>query len=317
VDDHGVDTVSYAFRPHDPSALDDFLAQPRRRFTRRERGSSYWATQLVGGVKLGAYPSHGLLVAEGRLAPMLSRDEHDTRLAAPDGLAVGAQRVREAFSTLGVSLDCDAVVRRLDLAAEIRFEHPADGLRFLAAMSQVDLPRYDQQRETARQTGRVTSIAWVSGGGITLRLYDAGLCHATDAPGVRLRLERQVRYQKPQQRLPGHFEDDLSALYLGPLAGLIDAARSIAVLTPRAAERALIDRYLAGDKSLAITERLLGAIRIRDLRVDETVWSDPDTRARRLRELRNEGLLLRDTAPSQAVALDVRPPLAALREVWR
>jgi hypothetical protein len=309
--------VSYGFRPAERAALDAFAALPTRTISRRERGSSLWATQVVGGTQLGAFSGPGLLVAEGRLAPMLSGRKQDTQLAAPYGLDVGAECAREAFAMLGISLDCPVVVRRLDLAAELRFEDPGDGLRFLAAMAAIHLPRHHQRLERARQTGRPTSVAWLSGRNVALRVYDAGLRHDTGAPGIRVRLERQLRYRKRNERTPNHFPRDLSTLYLGPLERLIDAAPNISVLTAREAERALIDRYLAGQPSLAVTERLLGVIRIRELQQEEVVWHDPDTRAGRLREMRNEGIYLDDSPHSAPAIADVRPLLQALGAAWQ
>jgi hypothetical protein len=313
----GVDTVFYAFRPGDRRSLERFLELPHRRMTRRERGASGWATQRVGGVKMGAYAAHGLLVAAGRLASILSGDLTDSRLGDPDGLILGAQRARETFATLDVAIDCPAVISRLDLAAEVRFGRPADGLRFLAAMTHVDLPRHD--RHSARQTGHDTSIAWETARGITLRLYDAGLRHRTDPPGVRIRLERQVRYDKSAQRALEDLTTDLSTLYLGPLRRLIDASASITVSAPAVAEQALIDAYLAGERSLAITERLLGAVFIRKSRLEDELWSDSSTRAGRLRELRTAGIHLDDTHDEDdpTAAVNVRPLLEALAELWR
>ena len=231
---------------------------------------------------------------------------------------LGAYRASEAFSTLGISLDCEPVVRRLDLAAEIRFEHPADGQLFLRALDGVHLALHEQRRETSRQTGHVASLAWHSGGKVVLRAYDAGLHHGTDAPGVRVRLERQVRYAKPAQQPPERFRlIDLSALYLGPLHKLITAAPSIAVMAPRAAEYELVERYLRGAISLAVMERLIGVIRLRELGLDRTVWRDSDTRARRLRDIREAGIFL-DAAPLNAAATpDMLPLLVALGEAWR
>jgi hypothetical protein len=315
--DWGVDTVSYAFRPSDPSAIAAFMGQPHRRFTSRERGSSYWATQLVGGVMLGAFPSHGLLVAEGRLAPMLSGDPDDAQLAPPSALALGAQRAREAFAKCGVSLDCEAVVRRLDLAADIHFDSREHGLLFLQSMDGIHLPRHTQRRDTARQTGRVTSLAWLAGSHIALRLYDAGLHHGTDAAGARVRLERQVRYAKRDQRTPGQFTRDLSEAYLGPLSKLIAASPKIVAMSPRAAEHALVKRHTDGELSLAVTERLLGTIRVCELGIDESVWRGPDTRARRLRDMRKAGLFIRPASSDEPAFTDVRPLLSALGEAWR
>ena len=249
---------------------------------------------------------------------MLSTREDDSRLAPSGSLVLGAERAIEAFATLGISLDSEAVVRRLDLAAEICFEHPADGLLFLASLDGVHVPRHQQRRDTSRQTGQVTSVAWLSGRNVALRAYDAGLHHGTDAAGVRVRLERQVRFTKRKQQTPEQFQlVDLAALYLGPLGQLISAAPSIAAMAPRAAERELVGRYLERAISLPVMERGLGLIRLRELGLEETVWQDSETRARRLREMRRTGIFLDAKAHDAGGTTDVRPLLVALGKAWR
>ena len=314
VGDHGIDTVSYAFRPPGRRALDAWARVPSRRLSRRERGESLWATQAVNGIKLGVFPKHGLFLAEGRLAPMLSGDSGDMRLAPPATLTLGAKRARDAFRFLGVDVGDEPVMRRLDLAGEIRFTQPSDGLLLLETLGGLRLPGLRQERKSSGQ--RTNSVAWSPGRSIAFRLYDAGAHHRTDPPGVRLRLEVQLRYRKSQQARPESFTPGpLAELYARPLAKLIGSAPSMNVLAPRAAERLMIERAKAQQTSLAVAERLIGVARITELAADSVLY-DSATASRRHRELRQNGLILDPCADDGSSSIDVRAVLVALYERW-
>jgi hypothetical protein len=310
----GVDTVSYAWRPDDRAALEAFASLPTRNLSRRERGSSMWATQVVDGVQVGAFPGHGLLVTEGRLAPMLSGNERDTRLASPDSLALGARRAREVFAKLGIALGAEPVLRRLDLAGEIRFEHPADGLLFMRTVGGLQLAGHDQGRNASRRQTR--AVSWSRGRNIALRLYDAGDHHGTDPPGARLRLERQVRNRKARQQPAEAFTRAVLAdLYVAPMRAVIDAAPVMRVLPPRAAELHLVELSRRGDISLAVAERQLGVIRLLELGLDGSLW-DAETASRRHRELRGNGVAVGESSDGGA-GVDVCAVLVALTHAWR
>jgi hypothetical protein len=312
---HGIDTVSYAFRPAGRFALDAWADVPSQRLSRRERGKSLWATHAVGGIKLGVFPAHGLFLTEGRLAPMLSGDSGDMRLAAPETLTLGADRARDAFRSLGVDVGDEPVVRRLDLAGEIRFTHPSDGLLFLRTFGGLQLAGLHQQRTSSRQ--QTGSVSWSPGRGIALRLYDAGAYHGTDHPGITLRLERQLRPPKPQQVSPEAFTtESLAQLYLGPLAKVIGAGPSMNVLPPRAAERLLIERVQSHETSLAIAERLIGVARIMELGADALLY-DPATASGRHRQLGKNGVIFDPSADEGGSTIDVCAVLAALSDRWR
>ena len=310
----GIDTVSYAFRPTSPEPLRAFSALPSRRLTRRERGDSRWATQVVNGVKIGAFPTYGLLVTEGRLSPMLSGDLEDRSLASPASLVAGGERAREAFAHLGVEIDERPVMRRIDLAAELRFDDPADGLLVLRAFEDVRLPPLAQNRRKSPNANTET-VAWESGGRIVLRLYDAGDHHGTDAPGFRLRLERQSHPRKVDQQPPESFAlQDLSALFLGRLAALTLAMPTIQALPPRQAEIQIFEQARDAGLSLAKAERRLGMIRVSELGQALPLWGSkaPD----RNREMRNAGILL-DHSALRVEPWDLRPLLEAVASPWR
>jgi hypothetical protein len=312
--DHGIDTVSFALRPVSEAALRAFRERPTQRLTRRERGESFWLTQVVDGIRFGVWPQHRLIVAEGRLAPMLSGEPSDMRLAAPESLPLAAERTLAALASVGVEVDAEAVVRRLDPAAEVRFDDPADGLVALDAVGGLQLPGREQSRRASPQQTR--SVSWSPGRNVSYRFYDAGDFHGTDPPGVRLRLERQVRYAKSAQRPVTFFtREAVAALYVGPLRGVVRDAPRLHLLGPSDAERYLIQQVREGRLSAAVAERLIGMVRLIALRVGPSIWSR-DTHTRRNRELRDGGVALRAASENGAVGLSVPELLAALAAVW-
>jgi hypothetical protein len=246
---------------------------------------------------------------------MLSGDPDDTALAPPDALALGAERARGALASLGVMVESEPVVRRLDLAAEIRFAQAADGLLFSRAFGSLQLPGLEQNRRSSRQQTR--SVTWSPAHGITLRLYDAGEWHATDEPGVRLRLERQLRLRKAKQAPPDSFSPtSIADLYLAPLARIIQSAPSIRILSPRAAELLIVEKGRCGELRACVAERLIGVVRISELCADALLY-DRATASRRRSELRSYGVMLDFDGDDDLRNLDVREVLAALDARWR
>ena len=270
--------------------------------------------QIVNGVKIGAFPQYGLLVTEGRLSPMLSGDVEDRSLASPTSLVAGGERARAALANVGVEIHERPVVRRIDLAAELHFDDPADGLLVLRAFEDVRLPPLAQDRRKS-PNANTEGVAWVSGGRIVLRLYDAGDHHGTDAPGFRLRLERQSHPRKADQQPPESFAlQDLSALFLGRLAALTRAMPTIQALPPRQAEIQVLRQARDSGLSLAKAERRLGMIRVSELGQAVPLWGSKV--ADRHRELRDAGILLDNSAP-RVEPWDLRPLLDAVASPWR
>jgi len=179
-------------------------------------------------------------------------------------------------------------VRRLDLAGELRFNDPADGLRVLRTFAGLQLPGLRQTRRSSAR--RIESVSW--GVAVKHRLYDAGAHHGTDIPGIRVRLERQKRYPKPDQVSPGSITAaDMGGLFLHGIAEVIRAAPVMTVLPPCDAERSIIESVQAKRLSLAVAERLLGVVRIIDLGEDGSLYDVP-TASGRQRDLRRRGITL-------------------------
>jgi hypothetical protein len=300
----GVDTVSYALRPRTNDAADEIASLARRReVTHRETGEvlsmrpgpagSVMVGQPVEGMRLGVFPGVGMLFAEGRLGAMLARSPDDHSLAEPARLAAGSLRVLEALDGLGLDLcESTAAVRRLDLAAELRFDRPADGLAFLRAMGALDVPRY--KRDVWLEGSRVETVYWRTPkrGVVVGRLYDKGVEAKTDPPGARLRLERQLRYAKSKQRTPAALStSDLAAIYRGNFEALMRGSSDVIATGLNGAQKALLDLVETGDLTPRKAERMLGTLVLLE-RFGRSWYEKRYTAARRERELRELGILI-------------------------
>ncbi len=123
----------------------------------------------------------------------------------------------------------EATTRRCDLASDVTFVTTEDSQTFLRGVSAVNLPRWKRVVTTAPGSSVLESLAWVTTGGIQLRLYDKteetkrrkkGLVKRSIDLALRVvRLERQLRPKKEEQLCPAAFRaQDLAARFAGPLA---------------------------------------------------------------------------------------------------
>jgi hypothetical protein len=225
-------------------------------------------------------------------------------------------------------------MRRVDLAGEWWFDRGEDGRELLALLDGLHVARM-----------RTSPVREVGGPGVEttywrtprrnvprLRAYDKGVESETAAPGERIRLERQIRYTKGQRptvtQWLGH---DLGELYARPLTRWLDGG--VAAGTPADLVRLLTDalelwpNYWASGSSWASrtgtvrrpmwsarkVERMVGTLRI----VDQfgAAWSgwSPKQRQRRMREVRELGVLVTEAAP----VVDVDAAVARLCDLWR
>ncbi len=300
----GVDTVSYAFRPKDAAALDRVRGLwSRREALNRTTGElirlddgprgSIIASTPIGAMRLGAFPGHGLLYAEGRLGAILAESAEDHTLAPAKSLSPGAELARRAFGDLGLEISNEtAAVRRLDLAGELHFDRPDDGLCFLRALANLDVP--GSKRDIWMQDARVETIYYRTPkrGQVRLRCYDKGVESGSHEPGARIRLERQVRYAKAQQQTPEAIRSgDLEKLYQGRLAAWTDATTDVVATDLNGAQQAVLERLAADQVTPRVAERLLGTLVLVEHFGFEW-WEKRHTAQRRKRELRELGIVL-------------------------
>ncbi len=320
-----MDTVSFAFRPRD-EALDrlSYLARRREsvnpltgeviRFNDGPRGSLI-ASRPIGAMRLGAYPGAGMLYAEGRLGALLAGTTEDHSLASTKGLAPGAERAKEAFAELGLVINSTTAVRRLDLAGELHFDRPADGLSFLRALANLDIP--GSKRDIWMKDARVETIYYRTPkrGQVRLRCYDKGVEAGTHEPGARVRLERQVRYAKAQQQTPEAIQaSNLEQLYQGRLAAWTDATTDVVATDLLGAQQAVLERLAADLISARVAERLVGTLVLVEHFGFEW-WEKRHTAQRRKRELRELGIVL-DLERKEAEPVPVGQLLTDLRSAF-
>ncbi len=258
----------------------------------------------VGAMRLGIFPGPGLVFAEGRLAAILSGTTADHALAPSEELTNGATKALEALAHIGLEFEPEPVgVRRLDLAAELRFDRPADGLCFLRAMAALEVPGL--KRDVWVNRARVETVYWRTPkkGAVRGRLYCKGTEAQTDRPGARLRLERQVRYPKSQQQTPETVSSgDLEALYRGRMEALTRGHNDVVAAGLSGAQSALLDRVAEGYVTPRRAERMIGTLALLE-RFGPDWWDKRYTAQRRMRELQELGVVLdleredRETVP--------------------
>lgn len=222
IDACGLDTVSFAWRPDDPDWWGDLLAAARRgsltsfgddgRAISSEIAPSarrsYLFRSPIGGGRFGFFPDHQLVYCEGRAASLFVGKPAPPTLLDHRLLSHAATRAALEFEQLGLPLLFEpALVRRLDLAVEVVFADPTEGVRFMHALSGIPLPRL--KTDVWLKDGRVETIYYrtMGRGEIRFRVYDKGVESQTAEPGGRIRLERQLRYPKADQlapESPGH-----------------------------------------------------------------------------------------------------------------
>jgi len=277
---------------------------------------SYLFGTPVGGARVGFFPDHGLLYAEGRGASFFAGKVAPPSLLRPALLGHAAARAALELEQFGLPLLFEpVVVRRLDLALELRFNVPADGLRFLRALSALTVPRLKSDVWT--RDGRVETIYFRTPdrGHPRFRIYDKGV-EAKDAPpGERLRFERQIRYAKAQQIAPEALvRAGLAEAWASDLSAWSRAEALVQPSDLSAAQAAVVKAAEDGRIPPLNAERLLGWLALRSEGRGRSWWATKGQRhipARRAAELRSLGIALDDAAISGAGQSDVAVPMKA------
>lgn len=286
---------------------------------------SYLFASPVGGCRVGFFPDHGLLYAEGRAASFFAGAPAPAELLAPALLGHAATRAALEIEQFGLPLLSEpVVVRRLDLAVELRFNAAADGLRFMQALSALSLPRLKSDVWT--RDGRVETIYFRTPerGHPRFRIYDKGVEAKAAPPGTRLRFERQTRYPKAAQIAP----ETLVATGLGHewASDLRAWARTDAAVRPAdltGAQATVLRAADEGRLTALAAERLLGWLSLRAEGRGRDWWAGLGQRhipSRRASELRSLGIALDPSAINRPAASDVVVPmrafLAAAAAAW-
>jgi hypothetical protein len=179
----GIDTWSLCWYDRPPTSLSLSL----RALATVPAGRAYLVPTRVADHRIGWFPDHGLIFAEGHPAG------HD--LCRPSDAVAASDRLIQAASNLGIqTLDSStAIVRRLDVAVDVFIASPSIGLVFLERLGR---EAYGSGKVvTYRQHHCVqTVILKTNAGRSQARIYDKGAAHGTERPGQLLRLEAQWRF---------------------------------------------------------------------------------------------------------------------------
>jgi hypothetical protein len=338
---YGVDTVSFAWRPTDPvfwdaieraeqlqmlAGFDVELSQVTDWSDLVRAGSGSWlTTQKVAGAKWGWWRDHGLIYCEGHLAtmPRPAVQIPPTKLELPSSLPAAAYMTAFCFDQLlyPAFLPADVTVRRLDMAADLAFDDPGLGLRFLLALSCLDVPA-GLKTSVWKERSRVQTIYYrLPAGKIRFRIYDKAAESKQGEPGSLLRLERQIRWPKAAQPSPRDvLNQDLAALWLGELRPWAEAGANVTVGDLTEAQSAVLAAVDDGTLSPFSGERLLGQLVLRARGHGRDWWAKHGKghiSARRDAELRELGVSLAASAEGEPAArLPLGHILASVRDVW-
>jgi hypothetical protein len=273
----------------------------------------------VHGASIGAWPQHGLVVVDGRLAALQSGDSNDDRLAPPAALAFGRDRARGLLRSLGVEVG-EAVIRRLDPAAELVLDDQLDGFALLRAFAGGALVASGKRVVYDRcHDGRVETVNWLTPvrGQKRLRLYDAGLHHGSHLPGLRVRLEALCRWPKPAQRpVEAWSVEDLRTIHLRRVRPWLTSAPSLTVVSPSQAKHDLERLIAAGEVTDLVGSRLIGLLDLIE-RGTATDLLKPETKKRWTADLRSLGISVAVGATSEVERVDLLPMLRAIDERWQ
>jgi hypothetical protein len=310
----GLDTVSLAWRGQGSSRLmSTVLDRPSFRSGR----GVVLADTPPSGMRVMAWPEHGLVAAEGRLGAILDDDRRSYRLAPTASLLDAERAMRAQMLELTGHQpdgDDDCEVRRYDLTSEAHFDHPAEGRAFLRALGGMCPPRYKLMKVEVAEGVETVYVITPKRARKIARAYDKGVESGSHPAGERVRFEAQLRPPTAQRHRPAVLaRRDLRRDFGRTLAPFL-VGSEITVSTPDTAVRHLAGQMLEGKLRPARAERLVGSIGL--LRAfGRAIYGDDATSARRLRQLREAGVVLDDALPDDA-QVPVSKLLSEMVDAW-
>ena len=338
----GVDTVSWCWRGSEPVdrllRLDGLLLADDERPLRvvPAPGAAVRLSRRLDGLgTVGAFPRAPLLFIEGRAAALEARDERNHALAPVARLPATQDRIiHDLGELLGAGIASVAELRRIDLSGELCFARGEDGRELLRILDALHAPRHKTSPVRERGGPGIETAYWRTPARSVpvLRAYDKGVESGTAAPGERIRLERQLRYTGGKRpSLEQWLLQDLGALYAAPISRWL--TNGVAAGTANQLLRLLTDAAViwpsywssgnswcspAGRSFTSMwparkVERVVGTLGL--INIYGSSWPpwSPKTRQRRLKEIRDFGLLLLD----RPIHLNADAYVSALCEDWR
>jgi hypothetical protein len=299
----GVDTVRFRWR----DTRDAADSMRRRGFIEGARGEMW--DKRPGGGRFGVYRD-GTAYVECR-ATQLVDDEQSHALTAPGRLLLAAQVAATQLLGEGVDVgDGSPRLGRCDLAGELAFSDGREGVAFLYALSQLDVPWAKVGTEGAKRDELETVYyRGTRGRSVTHRIYDKGRESGSDPAGRRIRLERQLRFRKAREQTVEAWssrEGELIAVdFLDRRKlGKFEAIATVAIADVVDAIAVVAERCDGLQR-----ERLTGFLITRGAGLARPTWF------RRHAELRALGVAI-DVAAVERRDVIVGPRLRELRTAW-
>jgi hypothetical protein len=242
-----------------------------------------------GGWHFGAYPSAGMVFVEGRLAPMLSHDLADRTLVAasrlPEAVAVASARIGSLMSEPRGPVR----VRRADLAADVAFRMPEQGLAALRGLARLDVPRY--KLDVWRHDGAQVETIYLRtrGGRVRARIYDKAR-ERGEEPGSLVRAEYQFQPEGAKRpTVPEFIVSDVSKLWRRAFGAWADSSSSLVAGSLNEVQGEVLRLAREEVVSGRVAERILGTISLLASGTGESVIGLRAVQRRRA-ELRSLGL---------------------------
>jgi len=298
----GLDTVSFAF-------TDDLLAirmakRAGEPLTDVATGDAVLLRPVTRGVMtaapltdlgfhFGSYPHAGMVFVEGRLAPMISGDPEDRRLLPARDLAAAVAVVSERLGALLAEPSGPVRVRRADLAADVAFEQPEDGLSMLRALSVIDVPRY--KLVVWRRDGVQVETIYLRtpAGRVRARIYDKAR-ERSSTPGSLVRAEYQhqpIGAKRPS--VTDFIEQDVGAVWERAFGHWTTSTSTLKAGTRKKHEREIVAQARSGAITGRVAERLLGTLSLTEAGSSVEVLGERAAQRRRS-ELRRLGVVVED-----------------------
>lgn len=276
--------------------------------------------EVVDGHRVGWLRDVGLLWAEGRAGgdAVLPCSAVSARYAAlvssllAAGVPVPAGEVREGMYPVdglpGIEASAGSEgLRRADLTLDLRFNDPAGGVAFLAAVAAVarTLPGYQAEIRCAKDGCCAVETVYLRGRGgrrVLGRVYDKGIETGWGVRGELVRLEDQRRWPRLLRRSIDEMHPAYSrALWQRRWLPLWQASEGVTVAAPAQLADKLAGLAAMGVVSQAEAERLAGFV----LLSSRGVKHSRATMQRRRQRLRELGVILADGVVDD-VELDLR-----------
>jgi hypothetical protein len=249
---------------------------------------------------------------------------------APSALVPCARAAETLFTARfhPCELPQSAKIRRVDLAADLEFTDPTDGLRFLHGTSLLHVPGL--KTDVWRSEGLAQTVYLrLPSGRIRWRIYDKSTERAdrgatehngrpTGPAGTVVRIERQLHFAKPAQAPPETLDaEKLGNLWLGELAPWTRMATDVIAAGLPQAHEAVLAAAARGAISRAQAERLVGHVTIQACGKGKEFWADaPHTARRREAELRAIGVAVDGLAWDASVCFPLGRILRGVQRAW-